>query len=179
MGASIRLGSILGVPIRIHFSWFIFFAVFTFFVEGHFDRVGNDWSAGERLSVAVASSLLLAVSLLAHEMAHSVVAISRGMSVKGITLFIFGGVSQIAQEANRASVEFIVALVGPLASLVIGFLFLGLAIGLEDVSQHRSEMAWVLFSVNISIAVFNMLPCFPMDGGRVLRAVLKRSNHSS
>ena len=172
MGASITLGSIFGIPIRIHFSWFVFFALFTFFVEGRFDRGGYDWSASERLFVAVASGLLLAVSLLVHEMAHSLVAISRGMPVKGITLFIFGGVSQIAQEANRASVEFIVALVGPLASLVIGFLFFGLAIGLEDVSQHLSELAWVLFSINIALAVFNMLPCFPMDGGRVLRAAV-------
>ena len=172
MGASVRLGKILGIPVSLHFSWFIIFFLFTIIFEGHFDKRSLSWSAEERWIAAVATSVLLFLSVLAHELSHSLVAIRRGIPVKGITLFIFGGVSQIAREAQKPSTEFMVAVVGPLASVILGLLFLGLAMGLEGVSQHLSSVAWVLVSVNIALAVFNMLPGFPMDGGRVLRAVV-------
>ena len=170
MGASVRLGKILGIPVSLHFSWFIIFLLFTIIFEGHFDQRYHSWSTGERWLIALATSLLLFISVLAHELSHSLMAIRRGIPVKGITLFIFGGVSQIAREAQRPSTEFIVAIVGPFASIILGFVFLGLAIGLEDVSEHLSAMAEMLAYVNIGLGVFNMLPGFPLDGGRVLRA---------
>ena len=172
MGASIRVGKILGVPVSLHFSWFIVLALFTLVFEGHFDRRGFGWSAEERWLVALATSLLMFLSVLAHELSHSLVAIQRGLPVKGITLFVLGGVSQIGKEAPRPSTEFMVAVVGPLTSFVLGLGFFGIAIGVEGVSRYLSELAWTLGWINITLGLFNMLPGFPLDGGRVLRAVV-------
>ena len=174
MGASVRLGRILGVPVRLHFSWFIIFVLFAFVFEGYFSGQNGSWSAAETWLAGVATSLLLFVSVLVHELSHSMVAIRRGVPVKGITLFILGGVSHIEREADRPSTEFIVAIAGPLSSILVGFLFLGLAAGSDGLSQHVSEVAWILFPVNIGLVVLNMLPGFPMDGGRVLRAFVWR-----
>ena len=176
MGSSIRLGRILGIPISLHYSWFIIFVLFTLLLERHFgqDQSYRSWAAEERWAVALATSLLFFFSVLVHELSHSLVAIRRGIAVKGITLFVLGGVSQIAREAQRPSTEFMVAVVGPFSSIIIGFVFLGLAVGLEDVSEHLSAAAWILFSGNILVGIFNMLPGFPLDGGRVLRAVVWR-----
>ena len=122
----------------------------------------------------MATSLLVFLSVLAHELSHSLVAIRRGIPVRGITLFIFGGVAHIGKEADRPFTEFIVAAVGPLSSVVIGLLFLGLAIGLDGVSRHLSAVAGVLAWVNGGLAALNMLPGFPLDGGRVVRAAVWR-----
>ena len=119
----------------------------------------------------MATSLLLFLSVLAHELSHSLVAIRRNIPVIGITLMIFGGVSQIAREASRPSTEFIVAVVGPLSSIILAFVFLGLFFGVEGFSDHLSAIFLVLFSANLGLGIFNMLPGFPLDGGRVLRAV--------
>ena len=172
MGASIRLVKILGVPISLHFSWFIIFGLFIVVFENHFGQREYSWSAEERWLASLATSLLLFLSVLAHELSHSLVAIRRGIPVKGITLFIFGGVSQIMREAPRPSTEFIVAVVGPLCSFILGSAFLGLGIWLEGISQHLSAIAWILGWANIGLGVFNMLPGFPLDGGRVLRSVI-------
>ena len=174
MGASIRVGKILGVPVSLHFSWFIVLVLFTLVFEGHFDRVRLSWSAEERWLVALATSLLMFLSVLAHELSHSLVAVQRGIPVKGITLFVLGGVSQIAKEAQRPSTEFVIAIVGPLTSFALGLGFLGISIGLEGTSGHLSELAWTLGFINITLGIFNMLPGFPLDGGRVLRAVVWR-----
>ena len=172
MGASVTLGRVFGVPVRLHFSWFIIFFLFTILFEGHFDQQRyQSWSTEERWLVALATTLLLLLSVLAHELCHSLVAMRRGIPVHGITLFIFGGVSQISREPQRPFTEFIVAVVGPLSSILMGLLFLGLALALKGVSQQLSDVAWMLGYVNIAlVGIFNMLPCFPMDGGRVLRA---------
>ena len=172
MGASIKIGKVLGIPVSLHFSWFIIFIIFTFLLEGHFGRSKPLWSADERWLAALATSMLLFLSVLAHELSHSLVAIRRGIPVTGITLFIFGGVSQLGREAHKPSSEFMVAVVGPLSSIALGLMFLGLSIGLEGLSQHLSAIAGILVSANVVLAVFNMLPAFPMDGGRVLRATV-------
>ena len=169
MGASIRLCKILGIPVSLHFSWFIVFFLFTALFWRHFDQ---SWSTAERWIAAFATSLLLFLSVLAHELSHSLIARRNGIPVKGITLFIFGGVSQIAREANRPSTELIIAVVGPISSIALAFLFAGLAVGLEDVNDHLSVISWTLMYVNIALGVFNMLPAYPMDGGRVLRAAI-------
>ena len=178
MGASIKIGKVLGIPVSLHFSWFIIFFLFTFIFQRHFESNYGSWSPGEIWAAALATSLLLFVSVLAHELSHSLIAISRGIPVNGITLFIFGGVSQIAQEARRPFTEFIVAIVGPFASIALGFAFLGLAIGFDGISRHLSAIAQILFYANIALGIFNMIPGFPMDGGRVLRAVAWRVTRS-
>ena len=162
------------MPVNIHASWFIIFFFFAFVFEGHFDREYSSWSGLEQWLAALSTSFLVFMSVLAHELSHSLVAILRGIPVKGITLFIFGGVSQLSREAQKPSTEFIVAVVGPFSSILLGLLFLALAVGLEGLSSHLSAIALVLFSVNLALAVFNMLPGFPMDGGRVLRAAVWR-----
>ena len=170
MGSAIGLGRIWGIPVRVHLSWFAIFFVFIFIFEGYFAQRYESWHPGQRWLASVLTTLLLFASVLAHELSHSLVAIRRGIPVKGITLFIFGGVSHIAREAQRPSTEFIVAVVGPVSSLLIALLFLAVAVGIESLSEHISAIAFIVAWVNITLAVFNMLPGFPLDGGRVLRA---------
>jgi Zn-dependent protease/predicted transcriptional regulator len=115
---------------------------------------------------------MLFASVVAHELSHSLVAIRNGIPVKGITLFIFGGVAQISREANRPSVELLIALAGPLCSIVLGLLFLGLSFAVDTLSIHLAVIMWWLFAMNIALGVFNLIPGFPLDGGRVFRAMV-------
>ena len=172
MGASLSLGRILGIPVNIHFSWFFVFVLFSFLFQEHFDQAMYSWSAGERWIAGLGTSLLLFASVLAHELSHSLVAVKRGIPVKGITLLIFGGMAHLGKEASRPSTEFVIAVVGPLSSLALGVLFLGLAFAMDGISSHLAAIAALLFWANLVLAVFNMLPGFPMDGGRVLRAII-------
>ena len=186
MGASVKLGRVLGVPVRLHFSWFVAFILFIILFEGHFEEryrfdllfAGHfehpyrTWSVEDRWIVAAATSLLLFLSVLVHELSHSLLAVRRGIPIRGITLFIFGGVSETANEADRPSTEFLVAAVGPVSSIVLGFLFLGVAQGTQGLADHVSAVALILVSANIGLGLFNMMPAFPMDGGRVLRAAV-------
>ena len=175
MTASIKLGRILGIPISLHLSWFVIFFFFVITFERYFQQSVYSWSNEERWLAAIGTSLLLFLSVLLHELTHSIVAIRRGIPVKGITLFLFGGVSQISRDAQRPSTEFLIAVVGPLSSILLGLLSLGMALTLEDVSQHASAIAWIVGIVNIGmVGIFNLLPCFPMDGGRVLGAGIWR-----
>ena len=174
MGGSVRIGRVLGIPVSLHFSWFIVFVLFSFIFERHFNDSTYAWPAWERWLVALATSLMLFLSVLAHELSHSLVAIRWGIPVNGITLFLFGGVSHIAREASKPLTEFVIAAVGPFSSIVLGFVFLGVAFGLEGVSEHLAAIAWLAVYVNIMLGIFNMLPGFPMDGGRVFRAVTWR-----
>ena len=170
MGASINLPRLFGIPIRLHFSWFLIFVLFTLVFENHFDRNHYPWGLAERMVAAVVTSILLFLSVLGHELSHSLLALRRGLPVKSITLFLFGGVSQIGEEAERPFTEFAIAVVGPLASIVLGFLFLAIAVGLDGLNDELSSVAEIIFMANIALGIFNMLPLFPMDGGRVFRA---------
>ena len=122
--------------------------------------------------MAAATALLFFASVLAHELSHSVVAVRNGIPVHRITLFVFGGVSHLAHEARHFRLEFIVAVAGPLCSLALSALFAGLWYFLDDVIPGLGSVLLVLASVNLSLALFNMLPGFPLDGGRALRAAL-------
>ena len=172
MGTSLRICSIFGIPVSVHLSWVVIFLFFSYIFVGYYGSMHPLWTSVERWAAGVATSLLLSLSVLAHELSHSLVAMRLGTPVRGITLFIFGGVSHIGQEARKPSAEFIIAVVGPVSSVVLGFIFLGLAFSLAGVSAHLSSIAWILVYVNITLGVFNMLPGFPLDGGRVLRAVV-------
>ena len=166
MGSTIRLGRIFGIPVGLHYSWFLVFFMVTILLADDFGPGFWGWGA------ALVTAILFFLSVLAHELSHSLVALARGIPVKGITLFIFGGVSQISREANRPSTELIVSVVGPLCSVALGGVFWGLHFPLEGVNADLAYMAELLGLVNVTLGVFNMLPGFPMDGGRVLRAVL-------
>ena len=169
--SSIRLGSLWGIPIGVNYSWFIVFFLITLSLESFFEVEYRQWSDAERWGTALVGSLLFFASVLAHELSHSLVARRRGIPVRGITLFIFGGVSQMAREASSPGAELAIAIVGPLSSIVLGLVFVGLTLTLSGDSPVVAISA-VLAQVNILLGVFNMVPGFPLDGGRVLRALV-------
>jgi len=172
MGGTIRLGKILGIPIEVSYSWFIILGLVTFLLSNQFGHNNPSWSTAEQWVIGGVTTLLFFVSVLIHELSHSVLAINRGIPVKGITLFIFGGISQIAREAHRPFIEFIIAGVGPLSSFILGGFFYGIYFVVHDVSSHLGAMTLTLAFINVSLGVFNMLPGFPLDGGRVLRSII-------
>ena len=172
MGSSFRLGRILGIPVEVNFTWIFIFLFITYILSEFFYQAEPSWPQAQRWSVAVLTALLFFGSVLAHELSHSVVAVRIGIPVHKITLFIFGGVSQLAHEARRPRAEFLVAVVGPLSSLAISGMFAGLWYLVSDTYHGLGTVFWLLAGVNLSLAVFNMLPGFPLDGGRVLRSAL-------
>jgi Zn-dependent protease/CBS domain-containing protein len=177
MRSHIKLGRIAGIEIGLHFSWFIIAFLIAFSLAAHFHAVRPGWSSGVVWGIAIATSVLFFITLLLHELAHSLVAKWRGLKVRAITLFALGGVSQIETEASDASSEFWIAIVGPLTSLVIGFVLLAIVHSWGWVPRREPTTPWGavclwLGYINVLLAVFNMIPGFPLDGGRVFRAVV-------
>ncbi len=173
MKSSFRLGRIAGIEIGIHYTWLLAFILITWsLAQGFFPQYYPGWDMATYWVTGILAALFLFLSVLVHELAHSLVAIARGLSVQGITLFIFGGVSNIKGEPERPSVEFVMAIVGPLASLVLAVIFWGLR---QAVGQQVSPLAAILSYlalVNALLAAFNLIPGFPLDGGRVLRSII-------
>jgi len=173
MEASIRLGRLRGIVIGVHYSWLLVFALLTYSLAvGVFPSWYPGWSSGTYWAVGALASVLLFASVLAHELGHSLVAQSRGVPVISIVLFIFGGVAQLADEARRARDEFLIAVAGPLVSIVIGVVSLGLWPIVEDISQPLGAIFEYLGWANLILVAFNSIPAYPLDGGRVLRALL-------
>lgn len=179
MPSSIKLGKIFGIEIGVHWSWVFIFALITWsFAGGILERYYPDWSDTRRWGVAVIVAIIFFISILLHELSHSLVAKARGIKVEGITLFVFGGVSRLGREAESASEEFQIAIVGPLASLAIGGGFAILWLGLRGPAPEAAAIAGYLAFINAVIAAFNMLPGFPLDGGRVFRAIVWARNRN-
>jgi Zn-dependent protease len=177
-GGSWRLGRLFGVEIRVDVSW-VFIAVLVIFsLHDNFQSRYPDLTASSALLLAIAFGLLFFGSVLAHEMAHAVTAKRRGIEVHGITLFLFGGATHAKIDSRRPQDELVVSVLGPLTSLVLGGLFLLLTYALGGTDQPVLGGFRYLGGVNILLAVFNMLPGFPLDGGRVLRALVWRSTGS-
>lgn len=173
MKASLRLGRIAGIEIGIHYTWLFAFALIVWsLAEGFFPSSFPGWSRVAYWTTGVAAALLLFVSVLVHELAHSFVARARGLKVQGITLFIFGGVSNLGGEAASAKDEFAIALVGPLTSLALSGAFWGLTQVAGDPDAPLAAVLFYLSFINLMLAGFNLLPGFPLDGGRVLRSIL-------
>jgi Zn-dependent protease/CBS domain-containing protein len=177
MRSNIKLGKISGIEIGLHYSWFIIAALIAFSLLEHFHQMNPNWSSRQIWTMALFTAVLFFISLVLHELAHSLVAQRRGLKVKAITLFALGGVSQIQDDATDAKTEFWVAIAGPIASLIIGFLCLAIAPGLgwRRLPESPTAVSAVLFwlgYINISLAVFNLIPGFPLDGGRVLRSIV-------
>jgi Zn-dependent protease/CBS domain-containing protein len=173
--SAIRLFNVGGFEIKLDPSWFLIAGLITWsLATQYFPVTIPDLSDTTYVALAVVAMLGFFTSLLLHELAHSVVARSYGVQIKGITLFLFGGVAELESEVPSAKVEFRVAVAGPAMSIVLGIVFWLLA-GLSQAVMSSPALPSVLIylaTVNIVIAVFNMLPAFPMDGGRVLRAYL-------
>src|SRR5215831_2331511 len=179
MKAQIKLGRIAGISIGLHYSWFIIALLIALSLAGHFHVVNPHWSGRMLWSAAILTSALFFLALLLHELAHSLLAKARGLRVREITLFALGGVSQIESEAPDAKGEFWIAIVGPITSVTIGIVLVGLArlsgakFGAEPSSPVVAVLLWLGY-INIALAVFNMIPGYPLDGGRVLRAIAWR-----
>jgi len=174
--SQIKLGRIAGIQIGLHYSWFIIAILIAFSLDARFHTVRPEWSQNVRWAAAGITAVLFFVTLLLHELAHSVVARSRGLKVREITLFALGGVSQIESEAPDAKSEFWIGIVGPLTSLVIGVICLAVARSLAPsrAAEFASPVVAVLFwlgYINLALAAFNMIPGYPLDGGRVLRSI--------
>ncbi len=169
----IPLGRVFGISVRLHYSWFIIFAVVIWSLAAdYFPAVYPGWPLWTAISAGVITSLLFFASLLAHELTHSLVAQRHGIPVRSITLFLFGGVSQISEEPREARTEFTIAIVGPLMSLCLGVGFWALWFFLPPELDVLAAISFWLGWINLALAIFNMVPGFPLDGGRVLRAVI-------
>lgn len=172
MNANFNLGKIKGIPIGIHASWFlIFFLVTWSLASGYLPQEYPEISTGAILILALLTSGLFFGSVLFHELGHSLIALRNQIPVKSITLFIFGGVAQIGRDPKTPGAEFRIAIAGPLASLFLAGLFGSLHL----LGQHVPYLAapsLYLMRINLILGLFNMIPGFPLDGGRVLRAVV-------
>jgi len=168
IGSAFNLGRVFGIQFRLHYTWFIIFTLVTI------SLVYPDWSSPVYWVIAIITSLLFFASILAHELAHSLVGRAYGIPIKSITLFIFGGVAQMTREAKSAGAELRMAAAGPACSLAIGSLFGLLWYFGQSLSEPIVTMVYWLAFINVALAAFNLIPGFPLDGGRVFRSLLWR-----
>ena len=167
----LKIGRILGIPIYIHSTWLFIFALITYSLAIRFTQEHPQWTTTQHWIVGVLTSLLFFGSVIFHELSHSVIAKRYNIPVISITLFIFGGVARIGREPSRAIEEFNIAIAGPLASGFLAAVFFGLTL-LFPYSQMMGALATWLWETNLGLAVFNLLPGFPLDGGRIFRALV-------
>lgn len=163
------VAKLFGIEVRLDASWIVIVLLVTLSLATTFAREHPSLGPAARWAAAGIASLAFFVSLLLHELSHSLVARTRGIEVEGITLFIFGGVSELRGEAARPRDEFLIAAVGPVTSAVLGFACAGLSLLAGDGTIAQSVLRWLAF-INVALAVFNLLPGFPLDGGRIFRA---------
>ncbi|MFA5074028.1 MAG: site-2 protease family protein [Nitrospirota bacterium] len=165
-----KIGSLFGIPIRVHFSWFIIFGLITWSLSTfYFPQAAPDLPIGSYWARGALAALLLFVSVGFHEIAHSLVAMRYNIAIEGITLFIFGGVSQLRGEPPHPRSEFLIAIAGPVSSFFLAVFFFFLA----GFFTGGTEALFVyLAQINLILGLFNLIPGFPMDGGRVLRAAI-------
>ena len=176
MKGNISLGRIFGIPLRLHYTWFIIFALVTISLVLY--TVDQPYPLGQRIILGLLTSLLFFASIVTHELAHSILAIRNKIPVKEITLFVFGGVSQITKEATHPRAELLIAIVGPLTSLALAGIFYGLYLFLAGAQQALiANLLWWLALINILLAIFNLIPGFPLDGGRIFRALVWQRTH--
>jgi Zn-dependent protease/predicted transcriptional regulator len=175
--SSIRLGSVFGIEVGLHYSWFLIALLITLSLSSQFQSSNAAWGPAVIWTTSLMTALLFFATLLAHELSHALVARSRGLTTRAITLFALGGVAQIEKEPEDPKTEFLVGIVGPFSSAVIGLISLGLAWAGGWRFNHGPEtpllamLVWLGY-INLMLAAFNMIPGFPLDGGRILRAII-------
>lgn len=174
---SIKLFSVLGIPVDINATWLIAVALITWSLStAAYPSFFGSWSAVEYWIAGLLTTLLLFTSVLAHELGHSIVALMQGLKVSGITLLLFGGVSKIQGKASRPRNEFLIAFAGPAVSLIIGVVLVGWWVTFRPVYEDEVKLyhGVIFFTgwMNLLVAGFNLLPGYPMDGGRVLRSAV-------
>lgn len=179
MKASFRIARIAGIEFGVHYTWLFAFALIAWsLARGFFPDSYPGWAARTYWVAGVISALLLFVSVLTHELAHSLLARRFGYPVESITLFIFGGVSQIRGEANKPRHEFLIAAVGPVSSLLLALIFWLIWRQVNVDRTPASAVIGYLALINLLLGLFNLIPGFPLDGGRVLRSLVWRATGS-
>jgi Zn-dependent protease/predicted transcriptional regulator len=173
VGGTLHVLTIRGIPINIHVSWLVIYALITWTLAvGYFPRVLPDLPASAYWANGLLAAFLLFVSVLLHELSHSLVAIAHGLSVRGITLHVFGGVSHLEDEPPGPRAEFMIAVVGPVTSFAIAAVLWAVnAGGLVRPAWAQALVAYLVL-VNVAVGIFNLVPGFPLDGGRLLRAAI-------
>ena len=166
-----RIGKILGIPIYLHSTWVIIFAGITYSLKLEFAHEQPGWSSSQYWIIGISTSILFFASLLFHELAHSVVAQHYKIRVLSITLFLFGGVASIERDPSKAIQEFNIAIAGPISSGLLAAIFLGLTFVFPAIDILKYPAVW-LGTMNGWLALFNLLPGFPLDGGRIFRAII-------
>ena len=177
MRGSLKLFSIYGIPVDINATWLIAVVIITWSLStGAYPAFFQMWSSQQYWIAGIVTTFLLFASVLAHELGHSFAALTQGLRVRGITLLLFGGVSRIQGKASRPRNEFLIAFAGPAVSLLIGLVLMGWWIKFHPIHEHLvTPLHGVIFFtgwMNILVAGFNLLPGYPMDGGRVLRSAI-------
>ena len=177
-----QLFRLLGIPISVDASWLIILALLTLSFTGRFPTILHDYFPGDNEEVSpyvywimgLVTALAFFTCILLHELGHAVIARSRGMPIRGITLFLFGGVAELGDEPPTAGTEFLMAIAGPVVSLVLAIAFWFMAVaGYSGGWPHAFVIVLGFLAViNGMVLVFNMIPAFPLDGGRVLRSIL-------
>lgn len=169
-----RIGRVFGINIEIHFTWLIIFGLILWVVTQRIAGAAPEVSGPNLWITATITTVLFFICLILHELSHSVMANRLGADVSRITLFVFGGVSQLKKEPDSPANEFKVAIVGPLTSVILAGVFYAIYSALEAAQVPvvwSTAAQWVAY-INLALAIFNMLPGFPLDGGRVLRSIL-------
>jgi Zn-dependent protease/CBS domain-containing protein len=168
---SFKVATIRGIDIYVNWSWLLAFVFFTWSLGAYYDTTFPGWGHGAAYGIGAISTILLFVTVLLHELGHSFTARALGLPVNSITLYIFGGVSNLTTEPPSPRVEFLVSAAGPLTSLVLaGIFYLLHAAGAG--SSEVSAVLGYLASVNLILALFNLIPAFPLDGGRIFRSII-------
>jgi Zn-dependent protease/CBS domain-containing protein len=176
--SAISLGNIMGIPIGLDYSWFLIFGLLTWsLATSYYPAEFKNWTMAQYWIVGAVTVILMFVSVVLHELGHSVVAMRYKIPVRSITLFIFGGVAQIGAEPPSAIAEFWIALAGPVTSFALA-VFFGLLQPVVGALAPVLALAKYLAYINGSLALFNLIPGFPLDGGRVFRAIVWGSTHS-
>ena len=186
MNKGLKITRLFGIDIRIDWSWLLILLLVTWNLTTAFSQFHPDWSMPLTIFLGLIAALLFFASVLLHELAHSLVAKSSGITVNNITLYLFGGAANIKEEPKSPRSEFIMAILGPLTSIILGLVLLlisGVGTEIQNVgnlqpneifqsfSAVKTLAVW-LGSVNVFLGVFNLIPGFPLDGGRILRSIL-------
>jgi Zn-dependent protease len=174
-GKAFYLGRIFGIAIGVDYSWIIIFSLVTFSLSAQFASSHENWPTSLNWATAIATSILFFVCLLLHELGHSITSNRLGLPIHSITLFIFGGVARLTREPDRPRDEFLIAAMGPAVSIALGGFFLLVAALMPDSTtglQALGALASWLGTINLVLVVFNCIPGFPLDGGRVLRSIM-------
>jgi Zn-dependent protease/CBS domain-containing protein len=176
MKTSLKIGSVMGIPIKLHYTFLIILPLIAYTFATSTSPLGfsNVPDLGTEIALGTLAAILLFVSVLVHELGHSYIAVKNGIKITDITLFLFGGVSEMEEAPRNPGVEMVMAFVGPAISVVLGVIFLAIYFYVPGLSGniYWGTMIALLAYINITLGVFNILPAFPMDGGRVLRGFL-------